>query len=132
MPAASSGLRQIQHRTPIGGQYRVPRCRLTLGAELGILTGLPIHSGGDVMSPRWCKMHTTMRAAVCVRAGGPEVLEVRELPVPAVREGWSLVQGEGRGLEPVGAEDPSGAFPKRYVAACTWDKSGSMSKSCST
>ena len=41
---------------------------------------------------------TTMRAAVCVRAGGPEVLEIRELPVPAVREGWSLVQVKGAGL----------------------------------
>jgi NADPH:quinone reductase-like Zn-dependent oxidoreductase len=40
----------------------------------------------------------TMRAAVCVRAGGPEVLEIRELPVPAVREGWSLVQVKGAGL----------------------------------
>lgn len=40
----------------------------------------------------------TMRAAVCTRAGGPEVLEVRERPVPAVREGWSLVRVEGAGL----------------------------------
>jgi len=39
-----------------------------------------------------------MRAAVCVRAGGPEVLEIRELPVPAVREGWSLVRVMGAGL----------------------------------
>jgi NADPH:quinone reductase-like Zn-dependent oxidoreductase len=39
-----------------------------------------------------------MRAAVCVKAGGPEVLEVRELPVPAVREGWSLVQVKAAGL----------------------------------
>jgi NADPH:quinone reductase-like Zn-dependent oxidoreductase len=39
-----------------------------------------------------------MRAVVCVRAGGPEVLEVRELPVPAVRAGWSLVQVKGAGL----------------------------------
>jgi NADPH:quinone reductase-like Zn-dependent oxidoreductase len=43
-------------------------------------------------------MRTTMRAAVCVRAGGPEVLEIRELPVPAVREGWSLVRVMGAGL----------------------------------
>ena len=43
-------------------------------------------------------MTTTMRAAVCVGAGGPEMLEIRELPVPAVREGWSLVQVKGAGL----------------------------------
>jgi NADPH:quinone reductase-like Zn-dependent oxidoreductase len=43
-------------------------------------------------------MNTTMRAVVCVRAGGPEVLEIRELPVPAVRAGWSLVQVKGTGL----------------------------------
>lgn len=40
----------------------------------------------------------TMKAAVCVEAGGPEVLELRELPVPAVRQGWSLVQVKGTGL----------------------------------
>ena len=39
-----------------------------------------------------------MRAAVCVRAGGPETLEIHELPVPAVRDGWSLVQVQGAGL----------------------------------
>ena len=43
-------------------------------------------------------MTATMRAAVCVRAGGPDVLEIRELPVPAAREGWSLVQVKGAGL----------------------------------
>ncbi|MCR6482354.1 zinc-binding dehydrogenase [Amycolatopsis sp. OK19-0408] len=43
-------------------------------------------------------MSKTMRAAVCVRAGGPEVLEIRELPVPAVRDGWSLVRVRGAGL----------------------------------
>ncbi|GAA2595412.1 zinc-binding dehydrogenase [Winogradskya consettensis] len=39
-----------------------------------------------------------MRAAVCVRAGGPEVLEIRDVPVPAVRDGWSLVRVMGAGL----------------------------------
>ncbi|MGI5451705.1 zinc-binding dehydrogenase [Streptomyces sp. CA-249302] len=43
-------------------------------------------------------MSTTMRAAVCVGAGGPEVLEICELPVPEVREGWSLVRVKGAGL----------------------------------
>jgi hypothetical protein len=62
------------------------------------------HSGrtADAMLNRtpsgWCEMSTTMRAAVCAGAGGPEVLEIRELPVPAVREGWSLVQVKGAGL----------------------------------
>jgi NADPH:quinone reductase-like Zn-dependent oxidoreductase len=41
---------------------------------------------------------TTMRAAVCVRPGGPDALEIRELPVPAARDGWSLVQVQGAGL----------------------------------
>jgi len=41
---------------------------------------------------------TTMQAAVCVRAGGPEVLEVRDVPVPAVRAGWSLVRVMAAGL----------------------------------
>ncbi len=39
-----------------------------------------------------------MRAAVCVGPGGPEVLKFRELPIPAVRAGWSLVRVHGAGL----------------------------------
>src|SRR5262249_60376943 len=35
---------------------------------------------------------------VCGRAGGAEVLESRELRVPAVGAGWSLVQVKGAGL----------------------------------
>jgi NADPH:quinone reductase-like Zn-dependent oxidoreductase len=41
---------------------------------------------------------TTMRAAVCAGPGGPETLEIRELPVPAVRDGWSVVRVQGAGL----------------------------------
>jgi NADPH:quinone reductase-like Zn-dependent oxidoreductase len=41
---------------------------------------------------------TTMRAAVCVRAGEPEVLEIHDVPMPVVRPGWSLVRVEGTGL----------------------------------
>ena len=44
------------------------------------------------------KMTKTMRAAVCVGPGGPETLQIRELPVPAVRDGWSLVRVRGAGL----------------------------------
>src|SRR3984957_3646415 len=44
------------------------------------------------------EMLRTMRAAVCLRAGGPAALGVREVPVPAVRDGWSLVQVQGGGL----------------------------------
>jgi NADPH:quinone reductase-like Zn-dependent oxidoreductase len=43
-------------------------------------------------------MDKTMRAAVCTGPGGPEVLRVQELPVPTVREGWSLVEVKGFGL----------------------------------
>ncbi|WP_280256887.1 zinc-binding dehydrogenase [Nocardia wallacei] len=43
-------------------------------------------------------MSATMRAAVCTGAGGPEMLEIRELPVPVVRAGWSLVRVRGAGL----------------------------------
>jgi NADPH:quinone reductase-like Zn-dependent oxidoreductase len=53
-----------------------------------------------------------MRAVVCVRAGGPEVLEPRELPVPAVREGWSLVRVKGAGLNRSELRTRQGHSPK--------------------
>ncbi|HTJ36673.1 MAG TPA: zinc-binding dehydrogenase [Dactylosporangium sp.] len=40
----------------------------------------------------------TMRAMVCVEPGGPDVLRLRDLPVPEVRDGWSLVRVRGAGL----------------------------------
>ncbi|MBB5896176.1 zinc-binding dehydrogenase [Kutzneria kofuensis] len=68
-------------------------------------------------------MSTTMRAAVCVRAGGPEVLELRELPVPAVREGWSLVRVKGAGLNRSElrtrqGHSPNVAFPRVLGIEC--------------
>jgi NADPH:quinone reductase-like Zn-dependent oxidoreductase len=68
-------------------------------------------------------MRKTMRAAVCVRAGGPEVLEIRELPVPAVREGWSLVQVKGTGLNRSElrtrqGHSPSVTFPRVLGIEC--------------
>jgi NADPH:quinone reductase-like Zn-dependent oxidoreductase len=64
-----------------------------------------------------------MRAVVCVRAGGPEVLELRELAVPAVREGWSLVQVKGAGLNRSElrtrqGHSPSVTFPRVLGIEC--------------
>ena len=65
----------------------------------------------------------TMRAAVCVRAGGPEVLEIHEVPVPAVREGWSLVRVRGAGLNRSElrtrqGHSPSVTFPRVLGIEC--------------
>ena len=64
-----------------------------------------------------------MRAAVCVRAGGPEVLEIRAVPVPAVREGWSLVRVKGAGLNRSElrtrqGHSPSVTFPRVLGIEC--------------
>jgi NADPH:quinone reductase-like Zn-dependent oxidoreductase len=64
-----------------------------------------------------------MRAAVCARAGGPEVLQIRELPVPAVREGWSLVRVKGAGLNRSElrtrqGHSPSVTFPRVLGIEC--------------
>ena len=65
----------------------------------------------------------TMRAAVCGRAGGPEVLEIRELPVPVVRAGWSLVRVYGAGLNRSElrtrqGHSPSVVFPRVLGIEC--------------
>jgi NADPH:quinone reductase-like Zn-dependent oxidoreductase len=64
-----------------------------------------------------------MRAAVCVRSGDPEVLEIREVPVPAVRAGWSLVQVKGAGLNRSElrtrqGHSPSVTFPRVLGIEC--------------
>lgn len=53
-----------------------------------------------------------MRAAVCVRPGGPEVLQLHELPIPAVRDGWSLVRVRGAGLNRSELRTRQGHSPK--------------------
>jgi NADPH:quinone reductase-like Zn-dependent oxidoreductase len=67
--------------------------------------------------------NATMRAAVCVRAGGPEALEIRELPVPAARDGWSLVRVMGAGLNRSElrtrqGHSPSVTFPRVLGIEC--------------
>lgn len=64
-----------------------------------------------------------MRAAVCTAAGGPEVLRIRELPVPEVRDGWSLVRVEGAGLNRSElrtrqGHSPSVTFPRVLGIEC--------------
>jgi len=64
-----------------------------------------------------------MRAAVCVRAGGAQVLEIREVPVPAVRQGWSLVRVKGAGLNRSElrtrqGHSPSVTFPRVLGIEC--------------
>lgn len=64
-----------------------------------------------------------MRAAVCTAPGGPEVLEVRELPVPEVQEGWSLVEVKGFGLNRSElrtrqGHSPSVTFPRVLGIEC--------------
>lgn len=39
-----------------------------------------------------------MKAVVVSKAGGPEVLEVREVAKPQVKTGWSLVKIKGFGI----------------------------------
>ena len=72
----------------------------------------PATSGSGDSADMGGQMSTTMRAAVCVRAGGPEVLEIRELPVPAVRDGWSLVRVKGAGLNRSELRTRQGHSPK--------------------
>lgn len=39
-----------------------------------------------------------MKAVVVSKAGGPEVLEVREIAKPQVKTGWCLVKIKGFGI----------------------------------
>ncbi|WP_067708844.1 zinc-binding dehydrogenase [Nocardia yamanashiensis] len=68
-------------------------------------------------------LNTTMRAAVCTRAGDPEVLEIHELPIPAVRAGWTLVRVRAAGLNRSElrtrqGHSPSVVFPRVLGIEC--------------
>lgn len=39
-----------------------------------------------------------MKAFVVSRAGGPEVLELKEIPRPELKQGWSLIRVKGFGV----------------------------------
>ena len=39
-----------------------------------------------------------MKAAVIYEAGGPQQLKIRQVPVPSLKEGWSLIKIKGFGL----------------------------------
>ena len=39
-----------------------------------------------------------MKAAIIYEAGGPQQLKIRQVPVPSVKEGWSLIKIKGFGL----------------------------------
>jgi NADPH:quinone reductase-like Zn-dependent oxidoreductase len=69
------------------------------------------------------EMEKTMQAAVCPAPGGPEVLEIREVPMPVVREGWSLVEVKGFGLNRSEirtrqGHSPSVTFPRVLGIEC--------------
>ncbi|WP_234538777.1 NADP-dependent oxidoreductase [Streptomyces shenzhenensis] len=71
-----------------------------------------------------------MRAVVVRSFGGPEVLEVSEVPVPAVGPGQVRVRVEAAAVNPVDAATRSGALasaglmPPREVIGIGWDVAG--------
>ncbi|WP_338231478.1 zinc-binding alcohol dehydrogenase family protein [Companilactobacillus muriivasis] len=64
-----------------------------------------------------------MKAVVVERAGGPEVLEYKDVPTPTVKPGWSLVQIKGFGINHSeiftrDGESPSVKFPRILGIEC--------------
>ncbi|MFC6175894.1 zinc-binding dehydrogenase [Companilactobacillus huachuanensis] len=64
-----------------------------------------------------------MKAIVVEKAGGPEVLEYKEVPTPKVKSGWSLVQVKGFGINHSeiftrDGESPSVKFPRILGIEC--------------
>jgi len=65
-----------------------------------------------------------MLAIQAVRAGGPEVLEAVELPVPAPGPGQILVRHEAIGLNFIDTYQRSGLYPMRYPAVLGQEGAG--------
>jgi len=64
-----------------------------------------------------------MKAVVVEKAGGPEVLEYKDVPTPTVKPGWSLVQVKGFGINHSeiftrDGESPSVKFPRILGIEC--------------
>ncbi|WP_035855509.1 NADP-dependent oxidoreductase [Cryptosporangium arvum] len=73
-----------------------------------------------------------MRSVVVREFGGPEVLEVAEVPVPGPGAGQVRIAVAGAGVNPVDAQTRSGALtaggllPPRPVVGLGWDVSGTV------
>jgi hypothetical protein len=70
-------------------------------------------------------MTTMMRAVVVDRPGPPEVLTLRKVPRPTVREGWTLIQVKGFGLK---AETTDPARGQR--GGCGHERDGPSTAPC--
>lgn len=71
-------------------------------------------------------MTDTMRAYVISEPGGPERLELREIPRPSLRDGWVLVRNRAFGLNRSEwftrrGESPSVTFPRVLGIECVGD-----------
>ena len=65
-----------------------------------------------------------MKAAVTYEAGGPQQLKIRQVPVPSVKEGWSLIKIKGFGLNHSEiftrkGLSPTVSFPRILGIECT-------------
>ena len=65
-----------------------------------------------------------MKAAVIYEAGGPQQLKIRQVPVPSVKEGWSLIKIKGFGLNHSEiftrkGLSPTVSFPRILGIECT-------------
>lgn len=65
-----------------------------------------------------------MKAAVIYEAGGPQQLKIRQVPIPSVKEGWSLIKIKGFGLNHSEiftrqGLSPTVSFPRILGIECT-------------